>query len=353
MYQTSVVKAFAEVGNILRSYLEKKNSTTAFSKEEKKLEEAVNLAMLDNHWFTPDSVSYSLRALAEMLQQKALDKWLQNYTIPENNDKARSVGVVTAGNIPLVGFHDFLCVMVSGHHFIGKLSSRDDHLLKALAGILVQILPELSTRIRFTDNLLKDYEAVIATGSNNSARHFEYYFRNVPHIIRKNRNGIALLDGSENPDELRSLADDIFRYFGLGCRNVSKIYVPMNYDFDPFFRALEGWKEIRNHHHYVNNYEYNRAIFLVNQVPHLDNGFLLVREERMLPSPVAVLHYEKYPSVQQLSDELKKREQEIQCIVSLQGKPWCGIPFGTSQNPGPADYADGVDTLAFLLQLYN
>jgi hypothetical protein len=342
---------FVGLGHILDDFLDmgkQKNVHTV-----KLMQEAVKQAAISNHWFTESSIHFALSSITSLLDESALRKWLAAYSFPDTNEPLRKIGVVMAGNIPLVGFHDFLCVLISGNCFLGKLSSRDDILLKAISDLLSLTEPGFKDRINFTDALLKDYDGVIATGSNNTARHFEYYFKHCPHIIRRNRNGIAILTGMETAEEMKALSTDIFQYFGLGCRNVSKIYIPTDYQFESFYPAMENWKDILFHHHYANNYDYNRAIFLVNVVPFLDNGFLILREEKQIASPVSVVHYERYHSLNNLIQELEIHSHEIQCVVSSSGQVSSAIPFGKAQFPELHDYADGIDTMEFLLGFSN
>lgn len=344
------LNAFVQLGKFLRAY------ATAGKSDDREsdalLHHAIEEAGIINPWFTEKNIRMALSSLGRQLEEQNLHRWTASYPFPDHADqKPATVGVVTAGNIPLVGFHDFLCVLVSGHRFLGKLSSRDDKLLKTLASILLSIEPRFTGNIVFTDEFLRGYHAVIATGNNNSARYFEYYFRDVPHIIRKNRNGIAVLTGNETGEALERLAHDVFSYFGLGCRSVSKLYVPEGYNFSAFFEACQEWSEIIYHHHYANNYEYNKAVFLVNKIPHLDNGFLLVKEDSALASPVAVLYYEYYKDPVGLHEKLSGITEQIQCIVSDTWDKSPSVPFGKAQDPELWDYADGIDTLQFLLQL--
>jgi hypothetical protein len=249
----------------------------------------------------------------------------------------------------LVGFHDVLCVIASGHHALIKASSNDSRLIKYILNLFVQLAPEYADRFSFIERLA-DFDAVIATGSNNTSRYFEYYLGKVPNIIRKNRNSVALLTGNESRDQLFLLGRDIFDYFGLGCRNVSKVLVPKAYDFVPFFESIEPYQPIINHHKYNNNYDYNKSIYLVNGDKHLDNGFLLVKEDERLASPLAVLYFEYYNDLDDAQIRLAELSDNIQCIVS--GTPLNQnnqvVSFGKSQQPQLWDYADGVDTMAFL-----
>ncbi|EHQ29418.1 hypothetical protein [Mucilaginibacter paludis] len=264
-------------------------------------------------------------------------------------DYSAKVGLILAGNIPLVGFHDVLCVLASGNRALIKASSNDARLIKYILNLLVEIAPEFETRFSFVERLA-NFDAVIATGSNNTSRYFEYYFGKVPNIIRKNRNSVALLTGNETKEQLFMLGHDIFDFFGLGCRNVSKLLVPAGYDFVPFFEAIEPHQPIINHHKYNNNYDYNKSIYLVNGDKHLDNGFLLVKEDERLASPLAVLYFEYYDNLPAAVNRLADLSESIQCIVTHEAVAVSNqvVDFGKSQQPQLWDYADGVDTMAFL-----
>ncbi len=297
-----------------------------------------------NAWFTEENVRHMLRSLAEMLQVERLNEWLSHYalgaTIPQ-----RTVGVIAAGNIPLVGFHDLLCVLLAGHRLRFKPSSDDAGLTTAVVQLLGLIAPDLGERIVIAPEKLGVVDALIATGSNNTARYFEHYFRDVPRIIRKNRTSVAVLDGTETQEELRALGEDIFRYFGLGCRNVSKLYVPQDFDLDRFFGAIVEWGSIAQHHKWANNYDYNKAIWLMDHVALIENGFVLLKEDTGLHSPLGSLYYERYSDLAEVKAWLKERADEIQCEVGHHA-----VPFGAAQCPALADYADGVDTMRFLLE---
>ena len=254
-----------------------------------------------------------------------------------------------AGNIPLVGFHDFLSALITGHSVIVKQSSNDKHLLPLLAKYLEYVAPEYKGMITFTEEKLEAYDAVIATGSDNTARYFDYYFGKKPNIIRKNRNSVAVLTGNETPEQLEALAEDIFRYYGLGCRNVSKLYVPENYNFDVFFSAIYAWKDIINQAKYANNYDYNKAVYLMSLFEMLENGFLMLKEDASFGSPIATLFYEQYSSLESLYNTLQEHADAIQCVVG-EGLDIPTVSFGETQKPTLHDYADGVDTIAFLLR---
>ncbi|MBK0380947.1 acyl-CoA reductase [Mucilaginibacter segetis] len=304
-----------------------------------------------NAWFTPESVLKAVKANGAMLNRDDLEKWLNNYP-PANNTSQKKVGLVLAGNIPLVGFHDVLCALISGNHALIKASSQDTRLIKYVLNLLVQINDDYKNKFSFVDRL-ENFDAIIATGSNNTSRYFEYYFSKVPHIIRKNRNSIAVLSGQETADELFKLGNDIFDYYGLGCRNVSKLFVPDSYNFNFFFESIEGHQAIIHHHKYNNNYDYNKSIYLVNRDEHLDNGFLLLKPDTRLTSPLSALYYENYTNQQQLKEQLNRQENELQCVVTnmtLQTKTQV-TGFGQSQYPKLWDYADNVDTMEFLSNL--
>ena len=335
------IKAFARLGEYLRKEIS--------SDEEMKA--AIEQSLVHNRWFVRENIDYSFRALGAMLNKDNLNAWLLPYQQVFNSTmQSKVVALVMAGNIPLVGFHDFLSVLISGHKVLAKLSSDDKFLLPVIAQRLIDFYPAFADAISITEDIIQKPEAVIATGSNNSARYFEYYFGKYPHIIRKNRNGIAVLSGKETTDDLMALGEDIFRYFGLGCRNVSKLYVPENYNFDALFEALESFKGLANHNKYKNNYEYYRSIYLINKVQHLDNGFVMICPEEAIASPLSVIYYENYSSVDEVNNMLSSRKDEIQCVVSSMGLQGA-IPFGQSQLPQLADYADGVNTLDFLAEL--
>ncbi len=308
-----------------------------------------------NPWFTSDNVRHSLEGLCFMLQEPELNTWLEAYP---DLEKARKnplrVAVIMAGNLPMVGFHDFMCVMLAGHRFLGKLSGQDKDLPQKVAALVVEAQPLLNTMIKFTEEKIADFDAVIATGSNNTSRYFDYYFGRYPHIIRRNRNSIALLDGNEKDTDLDGLTKDIFMYFGLGCRNVSKILVPEGYNMVKLLDRFCKWEHLKDHSKYFNNYEYQKAILLVNMIPHYDTGFCIVRAETALSSPLAVVHFEEYSTLDKVKKTIMAQKENLQCVVAafplgidLQG---CVLP-GETQSPGPQDYADGVDTMKFLLQL--
>ena len=253
-----------------------------------------------------------------------------------------------AGNIPLVGFHDFLSVLISGKVFKGKLSSQDEFLLPFLADKLIDIAPDFQSKIIFVSHLLKDFDAVIATGSNNSARYFDYYFGKYPHIIRRNRNSIAVIIGNETKEQMEKLADDVFLYFGLGCRSISKVFVPKGYDITLILDAFQHYAYLHEHTKYFNNYEYNKSIFLLNKVLHLDNGFCLLTQRDTYASPVSVLYYEEYDQLEVLEQRLMMEKEQVQCIVGGEKVNIEHENFGNSQYPALSEYADNVDIMSFL-----
>lgn len=302
-----------------------------------------------NNWFTQESVSSSLEGIVFMLQEDKLKKWLSEYEIKEEVEP-KSVGILMAGNIPLVGFHDLMTVLISGNKACVKLSSSDTVLMNWVINQLIQIEPEFESFIS-VEEMLKGKDAYIATGSDNSARYFNYYFGKYPSIIRQNRTSIAILSGEESLEDLKSLGKDIFKYFGLGCRNVSKIFVKSKDQLGDLLDALEGYASIANHHKYHNNYEYNKSIYLVNNEPHLDNGFLILKESIELVSPISVLYYEIYDSKNDLLNKLESIKEKIQCVVADSTYWGGGVSFGCAQQPEPWDYADEVDTMEFLIGL--
>ena len=313
-----------------------------------KFKDLIVLSQSHNGWFTPDQVYFAIQSWAEALTEANLNQWLLTYDLKERQPK--TVGLILAGNIPLVGFHDFLSVLISGHIALVKTSSNDQHLIKFLANYLISVEPKLSDYITFTDGKLENFDAIIATGSNNTARYFEFYFKNKPSIIRKNRNSVAVLNGTETFDDLFNLGEDIFRYFGLGCRNVSKLFVPKGYNFEPFFKAIYEYKDVIYYEKYSNNYDYNKAVFLMSNFKLLDNEFLTLKEDASYASPISSVFYEYYEKIENLQIRLKEEAEQIQCIVSndLIGN---SVSFGQTQKPQLWDYADNVDTVQFLKSL--
>lgn len=317
-------------------------------KHASEVEALATLARNENNWFTPESITLAFDTLAHRyLNQPALEAWAARYpevTTPKN------VGVIMAGNVPAVGFHDALSVLVSGHRLLAKLSSQDSVLMRALLNKLVELEPRFAGRIEFAERL-NAVDAVIATGSDNSARYFDYYFGKRPHVIRKNRTSVALLTGLESAEELAKLGTDILTYFGLGCRNVSKLYVPEEYRFDKFYEAIEPLGDVVLHHKYRNNYDYNKSVMLVNQTPFLDNGFLMLTERDALVSPLSVVHVERYAHLDAAKETIRVESERIQCVVTAGGWLPGTVPFGDAQCPTLTDYADGVDTMMFLTHL--
>ena len=284
----------------------------------------------------------------ESLTLKNLNTWLNPYNVATVNKK--TVAIIMAGNIPLVGFHDFISVLISGHQVLVKQSSNDKQLLPYLAKYLEYVEPEFKNTINFTEGKIEDFDAVIATGSNNTARYFEYYFKGKPSIIRNNRNSVAVLTGNETEVELKALSEDIFRYYGLGCRNVSKLFVPKGYNFNAFFEAMYHWNPIINKAKYANNYDYNKAVYLMSEFDMLENGFLMIKEDKSYASPIATVFYQYYDSVEQLKNKLEIEKDQIQCIVSkafIENE----IAFGDTQKPQLWDYADDIDSIEFLLAI--
>ncbi|AVM55023.1 acyl-CoA reductase [Capnocytophaga sp. oral taxon 864] len=302
-----------------------------------------------NSWFTRANVIFAFKSWSEALSENNVQQWLSQYQLPQTTSP-KKILIIMAGNLPLVGFHDLLCVLVAGHKAIVKLSSDDGVLLPYLIKQMKAFAPEWAEAVAFTDDKVTEYDAVIATGSDNTARYFEYYFGKKPHIIRKNRHSVAVLTGEETPEELQDLGKDIFLYYGLGCRSVSKLFVPQGYDFDLLFQAIYPYKDIIEEQKYANNYDYNKAVYLMSLYRLLENGFLLLKEDEHYGSPIATLFYEYYTNKEALKKKLATDREKIQCVVGhnfIDGE----IPFGQTQTPKLWDYADGVNTLTFLLNL--
>lgn len=344
-------KAFTELGKFLGQFSEEKsvkNQNVLYN--DLYFEEFLTLIENQKHhngWFLESEVYFSIQSWADALTRENLDKWLSAYHFTETEPK--SVGLILAGNVPLVGFHDFLSVLVSGHKAVVKTSSNDQHLLPFLAKYLIQTEPLLQDRIAFVEKL-ENFDAVIATGSNNTARYFEYYFKNKPNIIRKNRNSVAVIDGNESEEDLANLGKDIFTYFGLGCRNVSKLFVPKGYDFEKFFKGMYEHREIINNQKYINNYDYNKAVFLMSNFLILDNGFLVLKEDNSYSSPISSVFYEYYNDLEEVKNRIKQDSEQIQCVVS-HNLIENSVAFGQTQHPKLWDYADNVDTISFLTKI--
>jgi len=303
--------------------------------------EARELASYRNGWFLPEFVDRAASAIADnLLDRDELERAVRDLAIPEERTLPRTVGIVMAGNIPMVGFHDLLCAWLSGHRQLIKTSSRDDVLIPHLVGVMKAWEPEVGDWIDFREQL-KGCDAYIATGSNNTARYFEKYFARFPHIIRKNRTSIAILDGSETREDLVALADDIQTYFGLGCRNVTQIFVPEKYDFAPLVDALKRYGHLMDSHKYKNNVDYNLALHILNNKFYMSSGEIILVEDASPFSPIGQLNYQFYKSREEALEKIDP--ETLQCLV---GKG--SVPFGQAQRPGLRDYADGVDTLAFL-----
>jgi hypothetical protein len=311
-------------------------------------EQLIQLSQSHNGWYTPEQVYFSIQSWAKALTQENLDQWTSSYDFTTTESK--TIALILAGNIPLVGFHDFISVLVSGHNVLVKTSSDDQHLLPFLAKYLITVEPQLANKITFVEGKLENFDAVIATGSNNTARYFEYYFKDKPSIIRKNRNSVAVLNGQETKEQLIALGEDIFRYFGLGCRNVSKLFVPKGYSFDAFFEAIFEYQEVIHYEKYANNYDYNKAVFLMSNYKLLDNGFLTLKEDSSHASPISSVFYEYYDSLTEIEKRLESEAETIQCILS-NNLVQNSIPFGQTQCPQLWDYADHVDTISFSLTI--
>lgn len=309
------------------------------------VQEVAERAFFNNRWFTREHIYLMLESIRhQFLQAEKLHQWLAGYTI-KDEQPAKNIGLIMAGNIPLVGFHDLLCVLLSGHKALIKLSSKDNILLPWLLEKLFLADEKWRSRVAVAE-LLNGMDAAIATGSNNSARYFHYYFDKYPHIIRKNRGSVAVLKGNETTADLLQLGIDIFTYFGLGCRNVSKLLVPEGYSFNHFFESIAPFHKVIEHNKYKNNFDYNLTLLMMNKEPHYNNDFLMLKEDSRMVSPVAILHYEYYQSETDLTDKLEKQKDEIQVIA---GENF--IPFGKTQTPELWDYADKVDTMEFLVKL--
>ena len=352
MLQSEIKEYFIELGKFLSQFHEdnsqKNNLVLNNNLFFDDFIDLIQLSQSHNGWYTPQNVFYAINSWANALTGTNLNNWLSTYNF--DNIQSKSVGIILAGNIPLVGFHDFLSVLISGHKVLVKTSSNDQKLLPFLAKYLIALNPDFKNYITFVDGKLANYDAVIATGSNNTARYFEFYFKDKPAIIRKSRNSIAVLDGSESKEQMIALGEDIFRYFGLGCRNVSKLFVPRNYNFDQFFNGIFPYQDVIKYEKYANNYDYNKAVFLMSNFALLDNEFLTIKEDVSHASPIASVFYEFYDDLEVLKNRLLLEKENIQCVVS-NNLIKNSIAFGQTQKPNLWDYADNVDTIQFLMTI--
>ena len=353
------IKAFSTLGRFLQqfrsdSFIEDNSLCDLNVQFADLMEGLINNVHIYNPWFTPEFTRFALVTTGDSLKEKNIIKWVSAYPSLANlPPSSLRIGIIMAGNLPLVGFQDFISAAFSGHKLVAKLSSKDDKLLPALTKIIKYIEPEFEDFIYFEEEKLSKPDAVIATGSDNSSRYFEYYFGKYPHIIRKNRNSIAVLTGNETKPQLRKLADDIFMYFGLGCRSVSKLFIPVTYNIAELLKNFEQYSYLANHNKYANNYEYQRAMYLINQVPHYDTGFLLLKEDTDYSSPVGCLYYESYDDMDHLQKRILQDKDRLQCIVTNDVGFSQRTDFGITQKPMLWDYADNADVLRFLLNLYN
>ncbi|MCU7541937.1 acyl-CoA reductase [Riemerella anatipestifer] len=334
------ISSLAQLGLFINQFLEK--TEEVYSEEEALFSAKLSRAEIENPWFTQDSLRFALKQWADLLTEENLNDWVNSY--PETKG-GKKVGLILAGNIPLVGFHDVITVVLSGHTPVIKMSSKDKQILP----FLLEKWASLSDGIEYQlVEKLENYDAVIATGSNNTARYLEYYFKNKPNIIRKNRTSVAVLSGKEIDEELQLLAEDIFRYFGLGCRNVTRLFIPQDFKLERLFENFVGFQDIINHHKYANNYDYNRAVYLLNQENFWDNNFVMLKEDTQLFSPLSVINFSRYDNIAEVEAFLNENHENIQCIVSHLCLNRGEVGFGEAQTPSLNTYADDIDTMAFL-----
>ena len=336
------IEAFVKLGNILRNW-ENSEYVTLISA-------SIQKQSIENHWFTEEHIKFAIHAIGEMLQEEQLLRISERYALLFNKNVTvkQTVAVISSGNIPMAGFHDFFSVLVSGSRYIGKLSKHDRILLPVIAHILIQQHPCFKDCVCFSDKL-GDFDKIIMTGSNNSARYFEYYFGKYPHILRKNRNSIAVLTGNESETDLENLFDDVFLYFGLGCRSVSMLFVPQYYQFDKMIEVFaQKGRNIAQHHHYLNNLDYQKTLHLMNRMDYLDAGIAMLIEKKELNSPISVINYSYYLNDAEISNFLSIEKENIQCVVSGNSN-FSSIEFGKSQIPQIDDFADNIDIVQWII----
>ncbi|WP_374459224.1 acyl-CoA reductase [Chryseobacterium taeanense] len=335
------VLGLIELSRYISDFLAKKNED--YNENDVDFELLIRKSEIENPWFTAENQKFALRQWADLLTEQNINNWLKEYSISKTSKR---VGLILAGNIPLVGFHDVISVILSNHIPVIKLSSKDRYMIPFLLKKWNEF-SEGNVKFEFVEKL-ENFDAVIATGSNNTARYLEYYFKNHLHIIRKNRTSIAVLKGDETEEELKLLAEDIFRYFGLGCRNVTRLFIPQDYVIDRLFESFLDFQDIINHNKYANNYDYNRAVYLLNQEKFWDNNFVMLKEDEKLFSPLSVINFSRYSSLDEVKNFIAENEENIQCIVAKKELGLDSVGLGETQNPGLNTYADNVDTMKFL-----
>lgn len=335
------VLGLIKLSDYIKAFLAKK--TEDHNEDDANIELLLKRSEIENPWFTVDNQKFALQQWSDLLTEENIKNWLKNYSISKISKK---VGLILAGNIPLVGFHDVISVVLSNHIPLIKLSSKDQRLIPFLLNKWKEF-SDGHVQFEFVEKLT-DFDAVIATGSNNTARYLEYYFKNHLNIIRKNRTSVAVLKGDETDEELQLLAKDIFQYFGLGCRNVTRLLIPQDFVIDRLFENFIGFQDVINHNKYANNYDYNRAVYLLNQEKFWDNNFVMLKEDDKLFSPLSVINFSRYESLDDVKNFITENEENIQCVVAEEELGLNSIPFGEAQNPGLDTYADNVDTMKFL-----
>ena len=345
MRRENQISGLAKVGQFLKIYLQKDSGS--FENNEEELQSILRKSQIENQWFTQDNQKFALNEWAQMLTEENLLDWVSNYTYASVEKK---VGLILAGNLPMVGLHDVIATILSGHKALVKLSSKDRHLIPFILKLWKENTEENDVPFEIVEKLV-DFDAVIATGSNNTARYLSYYFEKYPNIIRKNRTSVGVITGNETDEELKALANDIFVYFGLGCRNVTRLFIPEGVKLDRLFENFVEHKEVINHNKYANNYDYNRAIYLLNKEQFWDNNFVLIREHDDLFSPLAVINFSRYNDISEVEEYLSTHEEEIQAVVSSVDLNRPTLALGEAQKPDLKTYADNVDTMAFLNNL--
>lgn len=338
------VLELVQLSNLIKTYLLKNQED--FNEYDLEFNQILRKSEIENPWFTKENQKLALEQWVSVLDEPQIKQWLSQYS---ENSVQKRVGLILAGNIPMVGFHDVISVILSNHIPVIKLSSKD----RLLLPFLLKKWKEISNGILQYEIVerLENFDAVIATGSNNTARYLEYYFKNHRSIIRKNRTSVAVISGNETAEELKLLATDIFQYFGLGCRNVTRLFVPKDFVIDRLFESFIDFKEIINHNKYANNYDYNRAVYLLNQDTFWDNNFVMLKEDEKLFSPLSVINFSRYENLEEVKTFLAENEENIQCVVSKAEGFENAVAFGEAQNPGLNTYADNVDTMKFLSEI--
>ena len=340
MYKEIFIKNFSTLGRSVENALQSAYNNTLLDRA---FEDSLRL----NPLFTINMQHEALKIICKkFLNINCLHNWLTPYK-ELLFERESTVGIVMAGNLPLVGFHDFLVTMASGSRAQIKLSGKD-RLLPALFEMLCEINPYWRARVAFTEHLPENIDLLIATGGEEASKFFKSEYDEIPKIVRSSRSSIAILKGDETIDELRRLSDDIFLYYGMGCRSVSTLLVPFGYTFELLIEAFKNKENAITSEDYLSAYRYQKALAAMNKSGYSDGGFYILREHSSFPPPMGVLNVLTYRNVDQINEFIDSNKLHLQCVVNRKFNN-SNIEFGEAQYPSLDEYADGVNSLEFLL----